>query len=85
MSKLSSFKGESNATPSQENLEKRVEEYKNMNESQLKNELFKQVAKQKREGKFNLEALKNMAQEVRGIVGEESYQNICSLLGELDD
>lgn len=81
MAKLSSFKGE----PSQKDLEKKVEEYSAMSEGELKNELFKQVAKQKSEGRFDINALRDMAKEVRGIVGEKSYQNICSLLGELDD
>lgn len=83
MAKLSNF-GEKDCQ-NKENLEKKVEEYKKMNENELKNELFKQVAMQKREGNFNINALKDMASQVRGVIGEESYKNICSLLEEIDD
>ena len=85
MAKLSDFKSENEAkSPSRDELEKKVEEYKSMNESQLKSELFRQVAQQKKEGKFNIKALREMAESVRGVVGEESYKNICALLGEID-
>lgn len=82
MAKLSEF---SNCNSEQENIEKKVEEYKTMNEVQLKNELFKQVAKQKHEGKFDINALRGMAEQVRGIIGEDSYKNVCTLLEEIDD
>lgn len=86
MAKLSNFKSDNcENKPTEEELKKKVEEYKGMNETELKSELFRQVAKQKSEGKFDLKALQEMAQSVRGIVGEESYKNICSLLGELND
>lgn len=86
MAKLSNFKNENEIKgASRDELEKKVEEYKSMNESELKSELFRQVAQQKREGKFNINALREMAQSVRGVVGEESYKNICALLGEIDD
>lgn len=83
MAKLSNFgeKEEQN----KENLEKKVEEYKSMSENELKNELFRQVAMQKKEGSFNINALRDMAGQIRGVIGEESYKNICSLLEEIDD
>lgn len=84
MAKLSNFSSK-NDDKTKEDLEKKVEEYKNMNESQLKSELFRQVAMQKKEGKFNINALRSMAEQIRGVVGEESYKNICTLLGEIDD
>lgn len=82
MAKLSEF---SSCKSEQENIEKRVEEYKTMNEVQLKNELLKQVAKQKQEGKFDINALRGMAEQVRGVIGEDSYKNVCALLEEIDD
>lgn len=90
MAKLSNFKGadksfKTNKINMQDDLEKQVEHYKTMNENELRGELFKQVAKQKSEGKFDMNALREMVESVRGVVGEESYQNICSLLGEIDD
>lgn len=86
MAKISNYKGETgDKQPIREELERKIKQYKSMNEGQLKNELFKQVAQQKKEGKFDINSLKNMAQSIRGVVGEESYKNICALLGEIDD
>ena len=58
-------------------------QYKDMSSSQLNNELFKEVAKQKQAGTFDYARLEGMLESLRGSLTEENYQNMKRILETL--
>ena len=58
-------------------------EYKDLSASQLNDELFKEVAKQKQDGSFNYAQLENMVESLKGSLSPENYQNMKRILESL--
>lgn len=99
MTKLSDFAGtilntekinpsvnqETKSAPSSENddLMKKYNELKDLPEDELSKKLMQEAAKQKQEGTFNYEALASMLTNIKGMVPDESYQNMLRILETL--
>ena len=88
MAKLSQFNFESNQNEKNQKEENNIEkdvmnkfnEFKDMSQDQLSQTLFEEVARQKREGSFNYEALENMVESIRGSLSVNDYQNLKRML-----
>ncbi len=89
MAKLSNFNIDNkNSEPqnqkvSQEELYQKYNEYKDLSQSQLNNELFKEVSRQKQNGTFNYQQLESMLEGLRPTLGEENYKNMKRILENL--
>lgn len=89
MAKLSDFNIDNkNSEPqnqkvSQEELYQKYNEYKDLSQSQLNNELFKEVSRQKQNGTFNYQQLESMLEGLRPTLGEENYKNMKRILENL--
>ena len=89
MAKLSDFNIDNkNSEPqnqkvSQEELYQKYNEYKDLSQSQLNNELFKEVSRQKQNGTFNYQQLDSMLEGLRPTLGEENYKNMKRILENL--
>ena len=89
MAKLSDFNIDNkNSEPqnqkvSQEELYQKYNEYKDLSQSQLNNELFKEVSRQKQNGTFNYQQLESMLEGLRSTLGEENYKNMKRILENL--
>ena len=85
MGKISDFNF-SNQYPNddiQKGLEEKYEGYKNMSQSQLNEELFKEVGRQKNSGTFDYEKLEKMVSSLQGMMPQENYENIKRILNSL--
>lgn len=78
MGKLSNFNSETENQ--QEELMNKYNEYKNMSESQISGELFKEVQRQKNNGTFDYEKLEKMVESLKDNLPEENYNNIKRIL-----
>ena len=65
---------------SEEDLRKKYNQYKDMDNSQLSNELIKEVGRQKMAGTFDYDRLESMVEGLRGSLPEENYRNIKRIL-----
>ena len=89
MAKLSDFNIDNkNSEPqnqkvSQEELYQKYNQYKDLSQSQLNNELFKEVSRQKQNGTFNYQQLESMLEGLRPTLGEENYKNMKRILENL--
>ncbi len=89
MAKLSDFNIDNkNSEPqnqkvSQEELYQKYNDYKDLSQSQLNNELFKEVSRQKQNGTFNYQQLESMLEGLRPTLGEENYKNMKRILENL--
>ena len=68
---------------SQENIMREYEELKSMNNDQLTSRLFEEVAKQKRDGTFDFNALSQSVESLKNYIPEETYINLKKLLENL--
>ena len=66
-----------------ESIEDMYEKYKDFSQSQLMDELSKQVAKQKKEGNFDFEKIMNSVNSIMPYLNDEQKQNIIMLLNNL--
>ncbi len=66
---------------------KKIEEayntYKDMNENQLMAELLSQVSKQKQNGTFNYQQIKNSVETLTPFLNEEQKNNLLSILEKI--
>ena len=91
--KLSDYKpntNQSNASASaqkeelsEKDLQDKYNQYKDMSQSELNSELFKEVARQKSQGTFDYQKLASMLESLRGSLSEENYQNIKRIMESL--
>lgn len=68
---------------SEKDIMDKYNEYKDLSASQLNDELFKEVAKQKQDGSFNYAQLENMVESLKGSLSPENYQNMKRILESL--
>ena len=68
---------------SEKDIMEKYNEYKDLSASQLNDELFKEVAKQKQDGSFNYAQLENMVESLKGSLSPENYQNMKRILESL--
>lgn len=68
---------------SEKDIMDKYNEYKDLSASQLNDELFKEVAKQKQDGSFNYTQLENMVESLKGSLSPENYQNMKRILESL--
>lgn len=82
MGKISQFHNDENKNEniSEKTLQERYDKYKNMDASQLSNELISEVGRQKMEGSFDYKKLENAVESLRGNLSEENYKNIKKIL-----
>ena len=66
----------------QENVIK-YDEYKNMNQDELNQALFSEVAKQKANGNFNYSELEKMVNSLQGMLPANDFENVRNLLNKL--
>ena len=78
MGKLSDYEKKENI--GEKEIVDKYNQYKDMNESQLRNELFSEVGRQKNAGTFDYEKLEMMVDGLRGSLPEENYRNIKNIL-----
>ena len=87
MAKLSQFSGQQkdfdNKTVSEKEIKEKFDTYKDMSSSQLNNQLFQEVSRQKSQGTFDYEGLERMVTSLRGSLSSEQYDNIKRLLESL--
>ena len=85
MSRLSEFqpRNEFKQKTQEEQLREKYDNYKNMDQSQLNNQLFQEVARQKSAGTFDYNALSNMVENLRGSLPQSDYENIKRILETL--
>ncbi|MBQ8909337.1 MAG: hypothetical protein IJY90_03530 [Clostridia bacterium] len=84
MAKFSQFKSEGqNQSVSEEQIRNKYDTYKNMSKQQLNQTLLSEVAKQKQSGNFDYNKLESMVNSLQGILPEQDYQNVRSLLESL--
>ena len=87
--KLSEYKNEQNQQETNKNKapEKSVEDlyntYKNMNQSELMQTLFSEVAKQKQQGSFDYNKLQNSLNQVMPYLNDEQKKNLLTILQQL--
>ena len=67
----------------EEDIMKKYNQYKDLPQDQLSQELFKEVSKQKANGTFNYNQLENMLESLRGSLSDENYQNMKRILESL--
>ena len=82
MGKLSDFenKNDKKQDVSEKDLRQKYDEYKDMNNQELSNELMKEVDRQKLAGTFDYEKLEGIVDGLRGSLPEENYRNIKRIL-----
>ena len=80
--KLSNFEQKNNKT-NEEILKEKYDEYSQMNQEELSNKLFSEVASQKQKGTFDYNKLVQMVESLRGSIPEENYNNIKRILENL--
>ena len=82
MGKLSDFenKNDKKQDVSEKYLRQKYDEYKDMNNQELSNELMKEVDRQKLAGTFDYEKLEGIVDGLRGSLPEENYRNIKRIL-----
>lgn len=78
MGKLSQFQGSEEKI--NEDVMSKFNEFKDMNQSQLSQKLFEEVARQKSNGTFDFHALENMLEAIKGNLSENDYQNVKRML-----
>lgn len=95
MSKLSDFKNNNNLKEErnskeikdepvdEKKLKEKYDEYKDMSQKDLSDELFKEVSRQKSKGTFNYNALNAMIENLRPSLSKEQYQNMKRILDSL--
>ena len=67
----------------EEDVKKRYEELRAMDNSQLTATLFEEVAKQKREGTFDYNSLLASVENIRGLIPQKTYNELKNLLESL--
>lgn len=70
-------------TLSEQDIMSKYNQYKDLSSSELSQELFKEVNRQKAEGTFSYSKLENMLDGMRAGLGEENYQNMKRILESL--
>lgn len=88
MGKISDFKNKQGLEKegiNQQQLQDKYDQYKNMDNEQLNQELMKEVARQKVNGTFDYLQLERMVDGLRGTLPEENYNKIKGILKGLDD
>lgn len=82
MGRLSEFKsnGNKNENVTEKDLKEKYNMYKDMDNSQLSDELMKEVGRQKMAGTFDYDRLERMVEGLRGGLPEENYRNIKKIL-----
>lgn len=83
MGKLSSFEFNKDEKVSEKDLKEKFDQYSGMNKQQLNQQLFEEVARQKKEGKFDFAALSGMVENLKGMVSQQDYENIKRILESL--
>lgn len=90
--KLSEFKNKEekeskkeslNTKKGSDNIQNAYDKYKDLSHDELMSELDKQIAKQKNDGTFNLDELKNSAQKVMPFLNNAQKNNLMSILEKL--
>lgn len=66
-----------------ENLQNKFNEFSQMSQENLMQELFKEVAKQKNNGTFDYQKLEQTLSILRPTLGEDNYQNMKKILENL--
>ncbi len=79
MAKLSDFQGK-NKQDANEDVMSKFNEYKDLSKQDLNKKLFEEVARQKSNGTFDIHALENMLEAIRGNLNESDYQNVKRML-----
>ena len=64
-------------------IQEKYDEYKDMSQKDLSEELFKEVSRQKSKGTFNYNALSSMVENLRPSLTQEQYQNMKRILESL--
>lgn len=65
------------------NVEQIYNKYKNKNQQQLLDELFKNVEEQKQNGSFDYNGLTNMLEKMSPFLNQEQKQNLETLLNKI--
>lgn len=86
--KLSEYKCEENIKQgkkqkNEEKIEDMYEKYKNFNQNDLTNELFNNIAKQKKDGTFDYEKIKNTITQIMPYLNAEQQKNLLSILEKI--
>ena len=83
MAQFSKFKTKNDNKESEQNIREKYDIYKDMSKTQLNQELFKEVARQKENGSFDYNALEGMVESLRGVMPQQDYENIRRMLESL--
>ena len=88
MAKLSEFNKDREQKDERESINEKdikdkFDQYKDMSQGQLNQELFKEVARQKSNGTFDYSQLAMMLENIRSSLSEEQYQNMKRILETL--
>ncbi len=67
----------------EEEVRKRYDELKSMDNGQLTATLFEEVAKQKREGTFDYNSLVQSVENIKGFIPQKTYNELKNLLENL--
>lgn len=70
-------------TLKQDDVMKKYEELKSLNNNQLTAKLFEEVAKQKQEGTFDYNSLVQSVESIKNFVPSNTYQNLKGMLENL--
>ena len=86
--RLSEYKCEENIKQekkqkNEEKIEDMYEKYKNFNQNDLTNELFNNIAKQKKDGTFDYEKIKNTITQIMPYLKAEQQKNLLSILEKI--
>lgn len=68
---------------SRADIEEKFNTYKDMSQEELNNQLFQEVARQKRDGSFDYNGLARMVESLQGSLTPNEYENIKRLLESL--
>ena len=66
-----------------EDLMSKYNQLKDLPQDELTKRLFEEVARQKSEGTFNYSQLKTMLENIKGMLPNETYQNMQRILETL--
>lgn len=66
-----------------QNIEQLYNNYKNLNQEQLTEELYKNIAKQKNDGTFDFQKIQSIIQNVMPYLGEEQKNNLLSIMQKI--
>ena len=84
MAKFSQFTSHSGEQKIDEKqIRDKYDEYKNMNQDELNQALFSEVAKQKANGNFNYSELEKMVNSLQGMLPANDFENVRNLLNKL--